>query len=284
MEQGQHLSVLLEELQALCNARKSGTLLIVTDDNSLAQFLLEDGMIVAVSFKGHKGEGALQLISKIAFGRARFHQRTLLARTPSLPSTEEILLSLGSMHAEGGTLGLRDSPPRPVSPRPVSPRPERRSGTSPSQAMLTPEIRAMLQSSLASVLGPIASLVCAERLAQVTSLEEALDTLTRAIADPADARRFRDLVLGRRDSPPRPVSPRSERPPGAPPSQAMLAPAIRAVLQASLAAVIGPMASLVCAECLAHVTSLEEALQALSREIPDPANARRFRELVRRAL
>ncbi len=236
-------------------------------------------MIVAVSFKGYKGEGALLLISKIAFGRARFHQRTLLARTPSLPSTEEILLLLGSMHAEGGTLGLRDSPTRPVSPRPAQP-----SAPSPSQAMLTPEIRAMLQSSLASVLGPIASLVCAERLAQVTSLAEALDTLTRAIADPADARRFRDIVLGRRDRPPSFVSPRRERPLGAPPSQAMLAPAIRAVLQASLTAVIGPMASLVCAECLAHVTNLEEALQALTREIPDPANAQRFRELVRRAL
>jgi hypothetical protein len=197
MEKNQTL-VFLAELRALCDARQTGTLLIATDDNSLAQFALQEGNIVGVAFKGRRGRDALPLITALTSGRVRFHQRALLAPTPPLPSTTEILTLFGAEQVESG-LGAASGRPVPPSPRQtpssvVPPSPEPAPVASPPQPALSPEVCAVLQSSLASFIGPIAAFVCAERLPQAKSLDEALQTLSQEIPDPTAARRFRDMV------------------------------------------------------------------------------------------
>ena len=50
----------------------------------------------------------------------------------------------------------------------------------------------------------------------------------------------------------------------------------RSILEATLADYIGPMASMVCEGDLVGTQSLEAAITALAKEIPDPENGRRF--------
>lgn len=182
MSEARPLSSLALDLQALCQGQRTGTLLIVTEDNNLAQVVLEKGTIVSMSFKGKHGQEALELIQHIPAGRGRFHERLTTAAKATLPTTAEILALLGSSGGRQQTM----PPAQGSSARPPQ--------TPPGGMVVSPEQQTVLQTALAAFLGPIAPVVCAEYIAQSRTLEEVLQKLTAEISDTAAARRFQETV------------------------------------------------------------------------------------------
>ncbi|HEX9180974.1 MAG TPA: hypothetical protein VF859_11305 [Burkholderiales bacterium] len=74
------------------------------------------------------------------------------------------------------------------------------------------------------------------------------------------------------------------RRPAAAQGTAALSPEIRNAVAEELTEVIGPIADLLCKEIWGTVTTLDAALGALCRELPDPAQAETFRRNVQRRL
>jgi hypothetical protein len=104
--------------------------------------------------------------------------------------------------------------------------------------------------------------------------------------DPASARvqpTAPDPVSGRVRPTTDPVSGRV-RPTTDPVSGRVLSDQVKTVLNQELAELMGPMAAIVCEETWASVGSLAQALDALSRELPDPKQAARFQQNVLRRL
>lgn len=74
----------------------------------------------------------------------------------------------------------------------------------------------------------------------------------------------------------RPAAPRA--------AAAALSPEIRSAVTEELTELIGPIADLLCSEVWGTVATLEAALDALCRELPDPGRAEVFRSNVKRRL
>ena len=105
----------------------------------------------------------------------------------------------------------------------------------------------------------------------------ATDPVSARVRPPADP------VSARVRPPADPVSARA-RPPADPVSARVLNDSIKTVLKQELAEFIGPMAGIVCEEIWASANNLAQALEVLSRELPDPKQATRFRQNVLKRL
>ncbi|MDG4550825.1 MAG: hypothetical protein P9F19_08520 [Candidatus Contendobacter sp.] len=81
-----------------------------------------------------------------------------------------------------------------------------------------------------------------------------------------------------------PVSVRTRPTAADPVSGRVLSDQVKAALKQELAEFIGPMAAIVCEEAWASASSLAQVLDALSRELPDPKQAARFRQNILKRL
>ena len=162
----------LAELRQLCQAKRTGNFFITTDRSHLAQFSLNQGDIVFLSFQGKLGADALPLMSEINRGRSRFIEGSVLISKIPLPSTQDIFRYLGAAEkkpASKGSIGHQGKE-------------------------LTGSAKALLEEELAELIGPIASLICEEHLRSAYDLESALEALKQAFQNPAQFARFKDNV------------------------------------------------------------------------------------------
>jgi hypothetical protein len=168
--------VLVEELRRLCAGKRGGTLYFATMNRRLVQVGLEEGEIVALSYQNEHGTPALDLLcaSDVEPGVSRFAEGAARGSRLPLPPTAEILARLEARPAPG----------------------PRRAGSRAAGA-LTPEIRAVVAEELTELIGPIAGLLCRDVWPRVSTLDAALDALSRELPDPARAGEFRASVLRR---------------------------------------------------------------------------------------
>jgi hypothetical protein len=172
---------LIDELHALCVAGRSGTMFIITGENHAAQFLLRNGEIVYLTYRLLRGLDALPSMRIFTAGRYRFQDEPVDRTDPGLPPTPDLLALLSPEHT--GTV----EPPQT----------EPTTGT----AKAPDSLRLLIERELAEFLGPMASLICAEHLAQATDLDspKSLARLVEAIAneigDPTKEAHFKQQVL-----------------------------------------------------------------------------------------
>ncbi len=214
------LADLVLELRSLCQQGANGTAFITTDSRAIAQVCLEDGQIVFVLFQNKRGAEALELMKQIKSGRLRFEEGSIPSFRTPLPTWEIVLSDLiGGVPAADAPLSRRPDPiskrpdpiskrpdpiskrPDPISrrPDPVSQRPDPKDdmplnkGLGPFQA----RVRAILEATLMEYIGPMASLVCDEKLPKATDLESAIEILATEIPDAEQAVRFMHEVYKR---------------------------------------------------------------------------------------
>jgi hypothetical protein len=142
---------LIDELHALCVAGRSGTMFIITGENHAAQFVLRNGEIVYLTYRLLRGLDALPSMRIFTAGRYRFQDEPVDRADPGLPPTPDLLALLSPEHT--GT----------VEPPPTEPT----TGT----AKAPDSLRLLIERELAEFLGPMASLICEEHLAQATDLD-----------------------------------------------------------------------------------------------------------------
>lgn len=166
------------ELQRLCLEKRTGTLSVVTANNWMAQFGLDEGKIVFLSAQNKQGLDGLEILALlenqgVKVSTSRFAEGRFTASRLPLPATDHIL----------GLIAGNPVPPEPPS--------EPRSGR------MTEQIKTIVEQELMEFIGPMAMIVCEEVWNAVNSLDTALDALSRELPDPGQIARFRQNVLKR---------------------------------------------------------------------------------------
>ncbi|MGH7385143.1 MAG: hypothetical protein ACREKG_08155 [Candidatus Rokuibacteriota bacterium] len=172
---------LIVELRALCAARRSGTMFIITTENHAAQFVLRDGDIVGLTYRLMRGPDAIPGMKSFPGGRYRFQDETVERTDPRLPATPDLLALLISEDAAA----MEPPPAQPTTGAPAVP----------------DHVRLLIERELAEFLGPMAGLICQEHLAQGANLGSAkevsklVETIAKEIGDPAKEARFKQRLL-----------------------------------------------------------------------------------------
>jgi len=172
---------LIDELHSLCVAGRSGTMFIITGENHAAQFVLRGGEVVWVTYRLSRGLDALPSMRTFTAGRYRFQDETVDRTDPGLPPTPDLLVLLIPEHTKA--VGL--------------PQTESATGT----AKAPESLRVLIERELAEFLGPMATLICAEHLAQAgdldspKSLARLVEAIAKEIEDPTKEAHFKQQVL-----------------------------------------------------------------------------------------
>lgn len=185
MNKGIPFTQLIAELRQLCRERRTGMVFITTDDNQLAQLILENGNIVYLFFKTQRGENALRALRQYNTGSLRFAPGPIPTFRSELPPAEEVLESLQT--ADDQTL-----------PEPIIDPTEEATAPPPSGRMeLSERNKSILLEELTELIGPMAIIVCQEKLRSFHDLHTTIDVLGSALPDAAQATRFKNNVLHR---------------------------------------------------------------------------------------
>jgi hypothetical protein len=157
---------LIDQLQRFCVEKKTGTVLIATEDNQLARILLENGDITFLAFGQKQAQDAVALIREIKTGRVKFSEGQVGSSGKQvLPPTREMLQALAGTRA------------------------------TPAAALK------IIENELIDILGPMGSIICAEHLKKIGDLTQAsaltdfINAVAREIKDPTKTRRFKEDVL-----------------------------------------------------------------------------------------
>ncbi len=201
---------LIAELRALCAAKRTGTLFIITLENHPAQIVLRDGEIVGLSYRLTRGPEALAPLKTFGAARSRFQSEAVPPSDPRLPPTAEVLALLGAEsgpsaeRAQPGSTGdakLAGEARPPVEVRPpADTRPAAHAEPSVAATEVVGRLRPLIERELAEFLGPMAPLICDEHLTGRTGLgPQEINKLVEAIAgeigDPAKEAQFTQRVL-----------------------------------------------------------------------------------------
>ena len=168
---------LIREVTRLCARRQTGWVFITTSDNHSVRFGLQDGAIVAISFRNQTGPQALAAIQQVHKGSLSFSDGLPHPKPQAgLPPTTDILAVLQSAatdHADE-----EDADAQPV------------------DEALT-RSRAIIEAELVEYLGPMARVVLDEHLSAARSLTDLIDSLARELNDPAKSSAFKERVRER---------------------------------------------------------------------------------------
>lgn len=172
---------LVDELRQACVEKRTGTMMIATQDNQLARILLRDGDIVSVSYRLQSGRAAVPLLKDIKQARVKFsHVKTGgEAGGGDLPSTPEIMQILG------GDKPAAAAPAAPIGSMTVDE---------------IPKVLKIIEAELIEVLGPLANIVWTEHLERANKplsgsrLRLLVDGLAKEIGDPTKVQLFREQV------------------------------------------------------------------------------------------
>ena len=168
---------LIAEVRRLCVQRQTGWLFITTSDNHSVRFGLQNGAIVALTFRNKTGMEALAAIQQVLKGSLSFSNGLPDPKPQAgLPPTSELLALLQS--------AATDHPD------------EADTGPGSLDEALA-RSRAVIEKELIEYLGPMARLVIDEHIAAATKLTDLIDSLAREINDPAKSASFRERVRER---------------------------------------------------------------------------------------
>lgn len=166
IKQTASLGEVISEIRRLCEKKAGGMLFYNGDNGHLAQIGVTGGRIASLSCLKKQGMDAVPLIRQIQTGWFRFAAMEIPDKS-SLPSTADILAALGEKSASPAV------------------------GSTGSIVLNQKQVE-IVQNILAEYIGPIALLFCGQL--NGASLESALDTLAKEIANPQHAKQFREKV------------------------------------------------------------------------------------------
>ncbi len=183
-EQDQTLSLtyleFVTEIQRWLAGKRTGTMLIATEDNHLAKILFDGGAITFLSYGPKSGREVIPFFKQIRHARVKTSQgKPAQPADASLPPTAEIIKQLASIGEAGES---------------VVP-----SGVPLEGAQLENALK-IIEAELTEHLGPLGDIVWTEHLERIGKpltalrLRELVEGLSREIGDPAKIQRFKDAI------------------------------------------------------------------------------------------
>jgi hypothetical protein len=168
---------LIAEIRRLCAQRQTGWLFITTSDNHSVRFGLQNGAIVALTFRNKTGMEALAAIQQVLKGSPSFSNGLPDPKPQAgLPTTPELLALLQS--------AATDHPD------------EADTGPGLLDEALA-RSRPIIEAELVEYLGPMARLLLDEHAPAASNLTDLIDSLAREISDPAKSTSFKERVRER---------------------------------------------------------------------------------------
>jgi hypothetical protein len=174
---------LLDQIAGFCAQGETATIMLVSDDNRMAQIHLDAGRIIFVLCRGRRGRDGLDILRTIQRARMSMDRPSVGNNEPLPWSTEAILDYLyGSITElpEGGSPAstLLPGVARRPAAAPAAAAPAAAPKPASSKLALTEAHREIFESTLATYIGPMASIVCGDYFDEVSDLA----TLTRKLA------------------------------------------------------------------------------------------------------
>ena len=89
--------ILTSSLFELCSKEYTGTLFLKTDENTIAQFIIEEGKITQLAFENKRGMNALDKLRESTYTNAQFIEdyHFPLTSEAKIPCSKTILNQLG---------------------------------------------------------------------------------------------------------------------------------------------------------------------------------------------
>jgi hypothetical protein len=171
---------LVRQIAALCAQGKSGTVLLVSDDNRMAQVHLHQGQIVFVMCRGRRGRDALGIMRTMRNARLSIDGLAAVNNDGAGLPTASILDYLsGAIEQlpEAGAAGQAGGAAAPQAQAvPVD--------------FLTPAVRSTLQAAMLRHIGPMAEIVCGEHFDSAPDLRALITALAAEIPGKDASARF----------------------------------------------------------------------------------------------
>ena len=164
------LSKIVEFIKQLCAERRTGTLFMVSDENFMAQVLIDGGDIVSLMHRNRRGRDALAVVGKMKYAKYRFDTAFVAPSERHNLTTQDIFDYLG-----GATPNITPSVAA--------------SGV-PASGAVTADIKATMQKVLMRYIGPMAEIICADHFEQATDVRALARLLADEIPDRAEAAKF----------------------------------------------------------------------------------------------
>jgi len=176
---------LLDRIAGFCAQGHTATVMLVSDDNRMAQIHLLGGRIIFILCRGRRGRDGLGIMRTMQRARMTL-DRPSVANNEPLPWSTEVILDYlyGSIEllpeGEAGPTLLPGIARRQAS-LPVRP----------SAPVLTAEHRSVFEATLSKYIGPMAQIVCADYFDDASDLRALAITLAGEIPAPDQAAKFR---------------------------------------------------------------------------------------------
>lgn len=172
---------IIADLKSLAASKTTGAILLATDEDRAARFVMDRGKIVHFEYAGKEGLSALVEMAGIKAGRYAFQPGLAGLPRMALPSNEVLLTALESVEAATALVrSLEEAAARKAAIPPPAP--------------LTPREKWVLETSLAHLIGPIAILICADHFRSPAGLEATIDALAAELPSGQQSDQFRALV------------------------------------------------------------------------------------------
>jgi hypothetical protein len=188
---------LLDRIAGLWAQGHTGTVMLVSDDNRMAQIHLQGGNIIFVLCRGRRGREGLNIMRTIQRARMSLDRPSVANNEPIEWSTEVILDYL---------YGTIDELPAPTGPvvnagPGAAPRlaPAAAAAATPARTgafVLTPAQRDTFERTMANYIGPMASIVCGDYFDSATDLRSLASKLASEIPGADQAEKFK-FEIGR---------------------------------------------------------------------------------------
>ncbi|MEM7196234.1 MAG: hypothetical protein AAF402_14910 [Pseudomonadota bacterium] len=167
-----------EELQPYIDGGRSGTLMIVFEDNSLGRVYIVDGVPVSARYKSLQGAEALDTQLSMPVATVKFHNNADLVRSTVL---------LTGASADQLQKSRPAAAPAPAEAQNAAREPQ--VATNPNAVMLTEVGRSRLAELLSEYIGPVAPLVMSDLPATV-DVDSALSIVSQEIDNTRRAAEF----------------------------------------------------------------------------------------------
>jgi hypothetical protein len=186
---------LLDQIAGFCAQGHTATIMLVSDDNRMAQIHLDGGRIVFVLCRGRRGRDGLDILRTMQ--RARLSvDRPSAGNNEALPwSTEAILDYLYGAISDLPASGSPASTLLPGVARQPAPAsaaaPAQQATAASSKPVLTDAQRTIFENTLATYIGPMAAIVCGDYFDEVSDLRVLTQKLAGEIPNADQAAKFK---------------------------------------------------------------------------------------------
>ena len=198
---------LMEQVALLCGQRQTGTVMLVSDDNRMAQIHLRDGEIVFVMCRGRRGRDALGIMRTMHAARLSFVAGGIDSTEGIDWSSKSVLDYLGGVLDElpgDAAAGIAPAP-RPAAPA-GAPAAKPAAAPAPARPAAGAGVNAatkdLLEKMMLNYIGPMAQIVCGDHFANATDARSLTLALASEIPGAPQQAKFKAEAAKLHDLPP----------------------------------------------------------------------------------